>query len=31
MANGYKYYYDEAVANGVADTIGLKNPAPPAV
>ena len=31
MVNGYKYYYDEAVANAMADTIGLKNPTPPAV
>jgi len=31
MANGYKSYYDEMVANGMADTSGPKNPPPPAV
>lgn len=31
MANGYKAYYDEMIANGMADTSGPKNPAPPEV
>ena len=31
MATGYKNYYDEMVANGMADTSGPKNPAPPQV
>lgn len=31
MASGYKAYYDEMVANGMADTSGPKNPPPPQV
>ena len=31
MANGYKAYYDEMVANGMADTSGPKNPSVPRV
>jgi uncharacterized peroxidase-related enzyme len=31
MKGGYKAYYDEMVAKGLADTSGPKRPAPPAV
>ena len=31
MAHGYKAYYDEMIANGMADASGPKRPAPPAV
>ena len=31
MVNGYKSYYDEMVANGMADISVLKNPTPSAV
>lgn len=31
MAHGYKAYYDEMVANGMADTGGPKRPPPPQV
>lgn len=31
MATGYRAYYDEMIANGMADTSGPKRPAPPAV
>jgi len=31
MTQGYKAYYDEMVAKGMADTSGPKNPAPPKI
>ena len=31
MTEGYKAYYDEMVANGMADTSGPKNPVPPSL